>query len=150
MMMKVAHDALVMVVDGSKMLLFRNAGDEEFLNLQVEEAVEQKSEQDQDLSTDRPGRSFASAPNSQDRSAMEETDFKQQAEDRFAADAVALLNKRAMEGSFDQVVIVAAPITLGEMRRHYHKTLKDRLAGEIGKTLTSHPVDEIEQILMKS
>ncbi|MBU0555762.1 MAG: host attachment family protein [Alphaproteobacteria bacterium] len=148
--MKMAHDALVMVVDGGKMLLFRNAGDEEFPNLQVEEAVEQNNPSDAEQGTDRPGRSFAGAAGSQERSAMSETDFHQQAEDRFAAEAVDLLNRRAMAGEFDQLVIVAAPNTLGEMRQHYHKTLKDRLAGEIGKTLTGHPVDEIEKIILNS
>jgi len=145
--MRIAHDALVMVVDGGKMLLFRNAGDEEFPDLKVEEAVEQVNPADREQSTDRPGRASATVGT---RSAMEETDFHQQAEDRFAVETADLLNRRALAGDFDQLVIVAPPTTLGEMRKHYHKTLQDRLAGEIPKTLTGHPVDEIEQIIIRS
>ena len=37
--MKIDHDALVMVVDGGKMLLFRNHGDAAYPHLEVEEAL---------------------------------------------------------------------------------------------------------------
>ena len=146
--MKIAHDALVMVVDGAKMLLLRNEGDEAYPNLKVEEAAEQGNPLDRDQGTDRPGRSFGSANST--RSAMEEVDFHQQGEDQFAADAAALLNTRAMANEFQHLIIVASPITLGEMRKHYHKTLQDRLVGEIPKTMTGHPVSEIEEAITKA
>lgn len=146
--MQIDPDALVMVVDGGKMLLFRNRGDAEYPNLEVEEAVQQDDAPDRDQKADSPGRAFSSA--SDRRSAYEETDFHDQAESRFAADAVKMLNRRAMANDYERLIIVAPPGTLGEMRKHYHKTLQARLVGEIGKDLASHPVLEIERIIRES
>lgn len=146
--MKIAHQALVMVVDGGKMLLFRNTGSEVHPKLEVEEAVAQVNPPAREQSTDRPGRSHSSAGSA--RSAMEETDFHQQAEDRFAAEAADMLNRQALAGDFESLIIIAPPKMLGEMRPHYHKELEERLVGEIGKTLTGHPVAEIEEIILKS
>jgi protein required for attachment to host cells len=143
--MKIDHDALVMVVDGGKMLLLRNQGDEAFPDLKVEEAVQNVNPPDRDQASDAPGRSHSS--NGTARSSVEQTDFHQLAEDGFAADAVALLNKRALANEYEQLVIIAAPRTLGEMRKHYRKELQSRLVGEIAKDLTGHPVPDIEHAI---
>jgi protein required for attachment to host cells len=81
------------------------------------------------------------------RGSMTETDFHQQEEDRFAAETADFLKKRAMAHEFDSLIIVAPPRTLGELRRHYHKEVTDRLIGEVGKDLTNLPVPEIEALL---
>ena len=39
---------------------------------------------------------------------------------------------------------------LGELRKHYHKEVTDRLVGELAKDLTGHPVPEIEAALQKA
>ena len=43
--------------------------------------------------------------------------------------------------------IIAAPRALGEMRKHYHKTLSAKLLGEISKDLTGHPIADIESAI---
>ena len=45
------------------------------------------------------------------------------------------------------ILVIADPKTLGEMRRHYHGELKKRLVGEIDKTMTGEPTDRIEQAI---
>lgn len=146
--MKIDHDALVMVVDGGKMLLFRNDGDAAFPTLKVEEAVEQINPSGHEQASDAPGRAYSPAGSA--RSAVEQTDFHQQNEDRLASDACALLNRRAQANDYEQLVIIAPPRMLGEMRKHYHKDLEDRLIGEIAKDLTGHPVPDIEQAILKN
>lgn len=146
--MLIDNEALVMVVDGAKMLLFRNKGDSLHPRLEVEQALEQKDAATSEQGTDEPGSGFSS--NGNRRSSYEQTDFHQLAEDRFAADAVSLLNRRALENDYEKLIIVAPPNTLGELRKHYHKALSSRLAGEIGKDLASHPVPEIERIIVAS
>lgn len=143
--MQVPHNSFVVVADGAKMLFFRNEGDAEFLKLEVERKREQEDRPDRDWKTDEPGRSFSSV--GQGRSAYEETDFHQLEEDRFAADTAELLKKRALNNDFESLIIVAPPRTLGELRKHYHKEVEKRLAGEIPKDLTGHPVAEIEKII---
>lgn len=52
-----------------------------------------------------------------------------------------------LTGQIEQLVVVADPKTLGEMRRHYHKELSARLIGELDKALASVPVPQIEKAL---
>ena len=45
------------------------------------------------------------------------------------------------------VLVIADPETLGEMRRHYHSELEKRLVGEIDKTMSGEPTERIEQVI---
>jgi protein required for attachment to host cells len=144
--MQVPHRGFVVVADGKKMLFFRNEGDSEYPKLEVERKREQENPADRDQKTDAPGRTF-DASGGAGRSAYQETDFHQLEEDRFAAETAELLKKRALRNDFDSLIIVAPPKTLGELRKHYHKEVEKRLAGEIAKDLTGHPVAEIEKII---
>ena len=143
--MRVPHNSVVLVADGRKMLFFRNEGDAELLNLQVEHHEEQQNPSHSDQATDQAGR--ASNTSGGRASSMQEVDFHQQEEDRFAANTAEMLRKRALANEFEQLIIVAPARTLGELRKHYHKEVENRLAGELAKDLTSHPVAEIEKIL---
>lgn len=146
--MRIPHNAIVVVTDGSRMLFFRNEGDAEFPNLQIERKREQDNPPDRAQSADEPGRAFSSHGTT--RSAYEETDFHQLEEDRFAADTAELLKQRALRNDFDQLIVCAPARTLGELRKHYHGEVEKRLIGEVSKELTGHPVPEIEQILKAS
>lgn len=143
--MQVPHNSFVVVADGEKMLFFRNEGDAEFPQLVVERKREQDNPANVDQKTDEAGRRHAPGPG---RSAYEETDFHQLEEDRFAAETAEMLKRRALNNEFESLIIVAPPKTLGELRKHYHKEVEKRLAGEVAKDLTSHPVEEIEKILL--
>ena len=144
--MQVPHDSFVVVADGAKMLFFRNEGDAEFLKLEIDRKREQPDLPNRELKRDGAGRTF-DASGGAGRSAYAETDFHQLEEDRFAHETADLLKKRALRNDFDQLIIVAPPRTLGELRKHYHKEVEKRLAGEVAKDLTGHPVSEIEKIL---
>ena len=143
--MRVPHNSFVMVADGKKMLFFRNEGDSEFPNLVVERKQEHEDPADRELKSDAPGRAFSSV--GAGRSAMEEADFHQIGEARFAAEAAELLKARALGNAFESLVVVAPPKTLGELRKHYHKEVEKRLVAEVPKDLTKMPVEEIERIL---
>lgn len=146
--MQVPHNSFVIVADGKKMLFLRNEGDSEFPKLEVERKRETGDAPDRERKTDAPGRAFSSVGSG--RSAYEETDFHQLEEDRFAADTAEMLRKRALGNEFESLIIVAPPKTLGELRKHYHKEVEKRLAGEVAKDLTGHPVAEIEKILQSA
>jgi protein required for attachment to host cells len=145
--MRIPHDSYVLVADGAKMLFFRNEGDADQLNLKVIAAEQQADEADRDIKTDAAGRK-PSAPGMGGGSSAGETDFHQQAEDRFAAEAANRINRAALAGEFEKLIIVAPPKTLGELRKHYHKSVESRIAAEIAKDLTGHPVDRIEKALL--
>ena len=149
--MQVPHDTYVLVADGRKLLLLRNEGDAQALNLQVETAEEHPSPATRDQATDAAGRASNTSPagrNGQSGSSMEPTDFHQLEEDRFAAEAADMLRKRALANGFGKLIVVAPPKTLGELRKHYHKEVETRLLGELAKDLTGHTIPDIEKALM--
>src|SRR3546814_1718694 len=64
------------------------------------------------------------------------THFRSLEQARFAALTAELLKKRALKKEYDKLIVVAPPRTLGELRKHYHKEVEERLVGEISKDLT--------------
>ena len=146
--MQLVHDALVVVADGRKALFLRNDGDATHPNLIVDHAQEEINPSDGDQKTDAPGRAPGGVGGRQ--FAMDEVDFHQQQEDRFAAEIGAMLRTRALDNDFNSLIIVAPPATLGELRKHYHVEVEKRLTGEIAKDLTGHPVPEIEKLLLSA
>ena len=72
-------------------------------------------------------------------------DNSQIEEDSFAAGTAELLNRQVLGGQIDNLIIIAAPRTLGELRKHYHQKLSAVLIGEIAKDLTGHSAQEIEK-----
>jgi len=145
---KIPNRALVLVADGRKLLLLRNHGDEAHLNLKTEAHDEQASLKDGEIKTDQAGQSAGPAGTGMPGGTMGETDFAQQAEDRWAADAGALLSKRALANDYDALVVIAAPKTLGVLRKHYHKEVEARLIGELAKEMTDRPIADIEAMLV--
>lgn len=151
--MQVPHDAVVVVADGRKMLFLRNQGDAQIPNLQVEKKVIDKHNPDHhEQATDLAGGAMGTrtAGAQWGSGSMEEVDFHQLEEDRFAAETAALLKERALRNEYETLIIVAPPRTLGELRKHYHKEVSERLAGELAKDLTGHTVPQIEEALLKA
>ena len=146
--MWIDHGAMVLVADGRKMLFFRNKGDRMAPNLEAETVKRQDNPYDRDQASDAPGRSINSVGSQ--RSAMEQTNFHELEETRFAVEAAELLKRRALSNEFEKLIVVAPPAALGEMRKHYHKEVQSRLVGEIAKDLANHPVPEIEKIIAQS
>jgi protein required for attachment to host cells len=143
--MRLPHNAAVLVADGRKMLFLRNEGDDAFPNLVVEHAEAQANPKDGDQKGDAPGLSYSSFGSG--RNTMEETDFHQLEEDRFAVEATDLLRKRALSNDFESLIVIAPPRTLGELRKHYHREVRTRITGELDKDLTNHPIAEIESAI---
>jgi protein required for attachment to host cells len=128
--MNLSKGATVAVADGEKLRLFQNTGDEAALSLTPFSAGEVGNE-----NTGSGARHQSSSAN---------PDASQVQEDNFAAGVAGILNKQVLEGGLKSLVVIAAPRTLGEMRKQYHPKLTEILAREIPKDLTGHPVADIE------
>lgn len=146
-MTQVPNDAWVLVADGEKALFLRNITDAENPNLEVVRKEEQDNPKDIDQSANRPGRMPDTGAGQ--RSALDDTDWHELAKERFADELADLLYKQAHKGKYDKIVLIAPPKTLGELRDKMHKEVADKVIGEIPKTLTNHPIDEIEDMLRK-
>ncbi|SMH32107.1 host attachment family protein [Mesorhizobium australicum] len=145
-MFRLEHDMFVVVADGEKALFLRNEGDALYPNLEVVREIREENPPTREQGSDRPGR-FNDGPSAH-RSAVADTDWHRAQKEKFADDIASRLYRLAHRGDFDKLVIVAPPLVLGEMRRKFHKEVSDRIVGEVPKTLTNHPVYEIEKLLM--
>ena len=143
--MILSHNTIVLVADGRKLLFLRNQGDGAHPNLVVERAAEHADASTTDQGADRPGRTQSSV--GLGRNSYEQADFHQIEEDRFAAETADMLKRRALANDFDKLIVVAPPRTLGELRKHYHKAVAERLVAELDKDLTGHPIPDIERAL---
>src|SRR6476646_5925259 len=81
--LQIPHDSFVFVGDGRKALFLRNEGDEKFPNLKTERVFVDDNPPTHEQGTAPPGRSFKGAGSNQ-RSAMETTDWHDLEEHRFA------------------------------------------------------------------
>jgi len=145
--MPIPNRALVLVIDGRKLLFFRNQGDENQIDLRTEAHDERDdANHDGDLKTDAPGTAHSSVGGG--RSSMEETDFKQQDEDNWVKDAAENLRKRALRNDFDHLCIVAPPKALGVLRKELHKEVEKRVVCTINKEMSGRPIPDIEALIV--
>ena len=143
--MRLPHDSVVLVADGRKMLFFRNQGDADYPTLSLIRERSQHNPDHNEQATDLAGRGLGTPQHR--GGSVQEVDFHQQEEDRFAAETAAMLKARALAGEYDRLVVVAPPRTLGALRKHYHPEVVQRLVGEVAKDLTGHPVPDIARTL---
>jgi len=145
---RIKHNIWVVVADGGRALVMRNDGDAEAPRLTVLRKYGEHIPPTRDQGTDKPGRTNASV--GVNRSAMEQTDWHQQAEDKLmrelAQDLAADLRRR----EFSSLILAAAPVALGTLRREMSDELKSVIIAEIAKDLTKMPVPEIEDTLAKA
>ena len=144
-MSKLIKGTWVVVTDSGKALFMRNLTDGEDPHFEVDGVEEQDNPPDIEQSANRPGRMNDGGPGH--KSAFDDTDWHELAKDRFATDLSDMLYAEAHKGAFEQLVIVAAPQVLGVLRNDLHQEVTDKIIAEIPKTLTNHPVDEIEKIV---
>ena len=132
--MKIPHMAHVALVDGQRFVLMRNKG--QIFEPKLEQVEEPELE----------ATNFSAGIRHQDKAGQRNgsTDLNELAHGAAAAE---WLNSKALAGEIEQLVIVADPKTLGEMRRHYHKELESRIVGELDKALANGAVPEIEKAL---
>ena len=131
--MQLPKGSMVAVADGEKLNLFRNTGDEANPKL--------TALPDADVVSDNKG------SGARHKSSSGNPDNSQVEEDSFSAGVADLLNRQVLDGKITDLLIIAAPRTLGELRKHYHKKLSATLIGEIAKDLTGHAVQDIEKVV---
>jgi protein required for attachment to host cells len=143
--MLIPNDTLVLVGDGRKALFLRNRGGAGHPDLVTEKVMEQDNPATRDQGSDRPGR--YAGPDGVSKSAMEETDWHRQAEDRFASDVAEVLYRKSHDHSFQHLIVVAPPRALGTMRGAFRKEVAQKITAEIAKDVTAQPLPEIARML---
>ena len=129
--MNLPDNAHVAVADGTRFLLFRacNHGELAF-------------EDEPDVS----GSGESGAMGHHDTDAKSD-DYHTQDKLDHAAGVAGWLNHAVSQHRIAQLLVVADPDTLGEMRRHYDKGLEAALIGEVDKLLTGMPGPDIAKVI---
>jgi protein required for attachment to host cells len=128
--MKLPHKTHVAIVDGENFIVMQNEG--QIFEPRLKQVAK----------PDLTATNFSAGVKHQD-DVGQRTTATQLDELAHAAAAAEWLNQQAIAGKCDDVLVIADPKTLGEMRRHYHTELEKRIVGEIAKTMTSETSDRI-------
>ena len=135
----------VVVCDGAKALVLENAGTRANLNLTTKEVYGQPDLKTHELGTDRPGRVYNSVGGG--RSAVEQTDWHDQEEQKFLGQLAARLDKAVRGGEARALIVVAPPRAIGVLRRQFSKHVRHAVKAEVEKDYVKMPVEEIARHL---
>ena len=142
---KIRQGEWVVVCDGKKALVLENVGDEKLLNLKTRQVYEQPDLKTHELGTDAPGRAFSSVGTA--RSAVEQTDWHDQEEQKFLHKLTEHIDAAVVGGKAKSVIMVAPPRALGVLRHSYSSHLRSAVRAEIDKDFVKLPVRDIAKHL---
>ncbi len=136
----------IAVVDGARGRIFARAGRSSPLVPVTSVEHPPSTMPTRELGADRPGRVHDSADVG--RHAMEpRVDCHRFEKTRFAEKMAAILNKGRADGDFDELVLVAPPRTLGELRAALDKPTRASISAELNKDLTGERADQLAKRL---
>ena len=136
----------ILLADGTRARIVCNTGPGKGLQEVRGMEFEGENLRSGDIMADRPGRTFDSA--GAHRHAMEPpSDPQREAKRSFAAELVARLQEQLQAKAFDRLVLVAAPATLGDIRKALSEPLRGVVCGEISKNLVHVPNQELDDHL---
>lgn len=118
--MLLPHGCIIALVDGENFTVYRNAGSEAEPRLQTVDVTELDSSNHSDVGhRSSHGNHADSLVN----------------EDAHAKAAAGWLNAEVLGHRIDDLVILAPPRTLGELRKHYHPKTREVLRCDLAKDL---------------
>jgi protein required for attachment to host cells len=144
--MTIAAHSLVLVADGRKVLFLKNQGSGKRIDLRTIAHDARDDRKDHEIKSDAPG--LTQQRFGFGRPAVDEPDFHQLEEDRWAAQIAADINDRILRHEVESLIVIAPPRTMGVLRRHWHKETAQRLILELNKEMTDRPIADIEALLM--
>ena len=134
----------ILVADGARARILLHDGKEiQPIALKSYEGDRRPS---REIGSDKPGRVFESADGSR-HSYAPRVDWHTFEKHLFARRMVGVLKDASKRDSFDELILVAPPKALGELRAALGRDLQKRLRGEVAKDLTNLSDYEVAQHL---
>lgn len=134
----------IMVTESSRARLFRADTPRSELRELEDYAHPEGRMHSQDLTSDRPGRSFDSG--GQGRHAMgQKTDPTEQEQVAFARDLCERLEAGRVQGAFENLILIAPPGFLGHLRKGLGAALRSQVILELGKNLVAESPAAVRQ-----
>ena len=139
----------VVVADGSRARFLENLGPGRGLSETAQPDLTTESRPSREVGTEAPGRAHDRQGPARHTMAPR-VDWHEFEKAAFAGEVAALLNAAARSKSFDRLVLVAPPKTLGALRGALDKQTAALVTGELGKDLTNHPLSELPRHLTEA
>lgn len=137
----------VLAADNSRARVFETTR-RNILEKEIETMDHPASRQsNQDIITDRPGRTSHPSSGEQRKAYMPTTDPKKHEVQLFAKEVGEMINKAAIERKYDKIYILAPPSFLGMLRNELNNNTKEKINGEIDKNVTQLKMEEIREYL---
>lgn len=134
-----------LVADGGRARILKDVGRDE---MPEEEEFVSDAKPLGDIMADQAGRTFSSVGNR--RSAMElHSDPVRDRERAFAAMLAETLDRHGSAGRFDELVVVAAPQMLGDLRAACPGSLRAKITQEVDKNLTGLAGKELAEAVAR-
>jgi protein required for attachment to host cells len=132
----------VLIADAARARIFENTGKGTGLTIVQDMTLDADLAPSHELGTDRPGRSFDSVGSG--RHAMESpSDLHREQKRQFARRVAEAIQHRQATRSFDSLVLVAPPVTMGDLRAALPDKVKAVVAAEVVADLTNTPMREL-------
>jgi protein required for attachment to host cells len=140
--MLLPHGTTIVVTDGQKLGLFRNAGTE------LHMALTELPRPDVHGDVEGAARHQHTGQDNKDERRLQDRRLDKDLQEASFESAVARwLNHEIATGKIGPLFIVAPPRALGELRLHYGEALKMKLVGELAKEHTHDTMHFLEQVL---
>jgi protein required for attachment to host cells len=140
------HVTWIVVADRGRALVFENTGPGKGVKRAAMPEKASPHRAAREIMADKPGRAFDSK--GQGRHAMEpQTDPVKVELRHFLAEVIGDLSRAHRDKKFDRLVLIAPPVSLGEMRKLLPQELEQLVIGEIDKDLTHVNANELARHL---
>lgn len=146
---KITARTWVVVADGAHAKVYTGDADGRGLSAAPVSTYDATTKRNRELVTDKPGRLWGpgprgGAPNVGQRSAADpRTEPRRHVEQMFIKDVADAVESAVKDGAVDQLVLVAAPRALGDLRNALSDYVKAKVIAEIDRELVQRPPAEI-------
>jgi protein required for attachment to host cells len=144
--MIINRQAWVVVVDGGRANIYKNVGEIGEVKLILVRSTNQHTAHTHEIGRDQPGRLSGNSGHA--KSALESTDLHQMAEDKFLKAMIEHLSHDVQDGQCKELVLIAPPHALGEIRKQLPASVSKVVVSEISKDYTHMAINELQKTLM--
>lgn len=138
----------IVVADGGRAHIIAVDHDAEGTHLNTVHEMIADNRSSQEIASDKPGRGSGNLGGNGQRHAMPpSTDPHEHAQKEFVDDVVEYLSDKRNHNKFENLIVIAPPKVMGEVRTKAPKPLAEAIEGEITKDLTKIPLAELPKHL---
>lgn len=144
--MIISRKAWVVVADGARANIYENVGEIGEISLKLLRAVDQHNARKRDNGHDHTAQ--AQGGQGHHKSALEPKDPQAAEKHNFLQLLIDGLNFDVQSGQVTELVLIASPAALGDMRQHIPASLAAKIVKEVNKDYTHMAVNELNKTLM--